>query len=58
MSENTFIEGCSGITDPAEILNWYRNLYYKEPENSEHRIMAEAINKILPEYATLKHNLK
>lgn len=29
-----------------EILNWYRNFYYKEEAGTECRIMAEAINDI------------
>lgn len=31
---------------PIEILNWYRNFYYKEAVGTECRIMAEAINDI------------
>lgn len=31
---------------PIEILNWYRNFYYKEAVRTECRIMAEAINDI------------
>lgn len=31
---------------PIEILNWYRNFYYKEVAGTECRIMAEAINDI------------
>lgn len=37
------------ITDPVELLNWYRNLYYKEEPDTERRIMAEAINKFFYE---------
>lgn len=31
---------------PIEILNWYRNLYYKEDNDTEQCIMAKAINDI------------
>lgn len=31
---------------PIEILNWYRNFYYKEAVGTECRIIAEAINDI------------
>lgn len=34
------------MTDPFEILNWYRNLYYKEGNHTEHGIVAEAINDL------------
>ena len=38
------------MTDPLEILNWYRNLYYKEGNHTEHGIMAEAINDLFMKY--------
>lgn len=38
------------MIDPLEILNWYRNLYYKENVGTEHRIMAEAINNLFMKY--------
>ena len=38
------------MTDPLEILNWYRNLYYQEGYPSEQRIMAEAINDLFMRY--------
>lgn len=38
------------MTDPLEILNWYRNLYYKEPSNTERGIMANAINNLFMKY--------
>lgn len=51
--EEHFVKGTKSCYGPQEILNWYRNLYYKEDENSERRIVAEAINdffaKVLPE---------
>lgn len=43
------VEECN-MTTPLEILNWYRNLYYKEEVHTEHRIMAEAINDLFMEY--------
>ena len=33
-----------------EILNTYRNLYCEEPDGSEKRIVANAINDVLPKY--------
>lgn len=44
--EQWFVDGCEKLLkkSPAEILNWYRNLYYQEPHNTEHGIMARAIN--------------
>ena len=51
--EEHFVKGAEKCSSPEDILNWYRNLYYKENENTEHRIVAEAINeffvKKLPE---------
>jgi len=34
---------------PAEILNYYRNKYYAEPQVTERGIVANAINELLPE---------
>ena len=34
-----------------EILNWYRNLYYKESRTTERGIMAEAINDLFMHYS-------
>ena len=42
------------ITNPIEILNWYRNLYYREPVNTERGIMADAINDLFMEMKELK----
>lgn len=51
--EEHFVKGAEKCSSPEDILNWYRNLYYKENKNTEHRIVAEAINeffvKKLPE---------
>ena len=52
--DESFIETAQDIKDPVEILNWYRNLYHAENENTERGIMARAINDILPEYIRLK----
>lgn len=50
--ENSFVECVKKykMTNPLEILNWYRNLYYKEEFPSERRIMAEAINRLFMKY--------
>lgn len=52
MNDNTFAEEVieGNITDPIEILNWYRNLYYKEPSNTERGIMANAIGDLFMKY--------
>lgn len=52
MYENIFVEEVieNNITDPLEILNWYRNLYYKEASDTERGIMAEAINSLFMKY--------
>lgn len=42
--EEHFVNGVEKWDSPEDILNWYRNLYYKEAENTERRIIAEAIN--------------
>lgn len=51
--EEHFVKGVEKCDSPEDILNWYRNLYYKEAGNTERRIIAEAINeffvKKLPE---------
>ena len=54
MTDECFVKTSQDINDPVEILNWYRNLYYAENENTERGIMARAINDILPEYIRLK----
>lgn len=43
--EKQFIKGIIECHSPEDILNWYRNLYYKEDKNFERRIVAEAINE-------------
>lgn len=44
--EEYFVEGAEKCHTSEDILNWYRNLYYKENENTERRIVAEAINEV------------
>lgn len=36
---------------PIEQLNFYRNLHYKDGEDTESRIIANALNEILPQYS-------
>lgn len=50
--ENYFVQAVEeyNMIKPLEILNWYRNLYYKEEVQTEHIIMAEAINDLFMEY--------
>lgn len=43
--EEYFVKGTEKCNSPEDILNWYRNFYYKEDENTERRIVAEAINE-------------
>ena len=42
-----FAETTKNMT-AAEILNYYRNCYYAEPQVTERGIVANAINDILP----------
>ena len=46
--DNIFVDGCKNISQNnfMEILNWYRNLYYKENLNTEQGIVANAINNL------------
>ena len=50
--ENTFVREVKekNITDPFEILNWYRNLYHAEGNHTEQGIMAYAINDVFMVY--------
>lgn len=38
------------MKEPLDILNWYRNLYYKEENDTERGIMARAINDLFMKY--------
>lgn len=42
------------MIDPADRLNYYRNLHYKDPENTESYIIAWALDEILPELDKLR----
>ena len=48
MAENIFVREVKNhnMTDPLEILNWYRNLYHCEDNHTEQGIMAYAINDL------------
>lgn len=52
MMDPDFVEEvvATNMADPIEIINWYRNLYYKEPSNTEQGIMANAINDLFVRY--------
>ena len=39
-----FVKGCEKQDGFMDILNWYRNLYYRAEPDTEHGIMARAIN--------------
>lgn len=47
MNERDRLDELSTLT-PVEILNYYRNLYYTDGNNTERGIVANAINDILP----------
>lgn len=51
---NYFVEMAHLNETPAAILNWYRNCYYKEPDNTERGIVANALNSVLPELSRLR----
>lgn len=60
--EKHFINGVKeiindGTTLNTDILNWYRNLYYKEDGNTERGIMAHVINNIFGELTAKGINL-
>ena len=42
-----FGKAVEGMT-AEEVLNYYRNLYHAEPNSTEHGIVANALNDILP----------
>lgn len=44
-AEKIFFEECKNINEYINILNFYRNLYYQDEPNTEHGIMARAINE-------------
>lgn len=51
-AKNFFVAQCAGLTS-VEILNLYRNIYYKEGVNTEQGLLAAAINELLPTYTKL-----
>lgn len=50
--ENHFIKEIfkNDMQDTLEILNWYRNLYYKEGADTERGFMARVINNLFMDY--------
>jgi RNA polymerase subunit RPABC4/transcription elongation factor Spt4 len=42
-----FEKAVEGMT-AEEVLNYYRNLYHAEPQSTEHGVIANALNDILP----------
>ena len=50
--ENSFVREvyAKDITDPLDVLNWYRNLYYKEGIDTERGLMAWTINDLFTKY--------
>lgn len=50
--DNLFVKEVKkyNMTDPLEILNWYRNLYHCEDNHTEQGIMAYAINDLFMKY--------
>ena len=50
--ENDFVWEVYGsdMRDPLEILNWYRNCYYKEGLDTERGLVAIAINDLFVKY--------
>lgn len=49
-----FAEATESMT-ATEISNYYRNLYYTEPQVTERGIVANAINELLPNVAPVRH---
>lgn len=52
MTENLFVREVKkhNMTDPLDILNWYRNLYHCEDNHIEQGIVANAINDLFVKY--------
>ena len=46
MNDKEFIELTKDMS-PEEILNYYRNLYYNDGNNTERGIVANAINDVI-----------
>lgn len=51
--ENTFVREVKekNMTNPFEILNWYRNLYHNEDADTERGFMARVINDLFMNYS-------
>ena len=59
--EEWFLDGINELNNPKncfDILNWYRNLYYKDNINTEHGKMAWAINETFNKLKELGIDLK
>lgn len=52
IAENDFVKEVlvKDIREPLDILNWYRNLYYKEGITTERGLMAITINDLFMKY--------
>lgn len=52
IAENDFVREVlvNNIIEPLDILNWYRNLYYKEGIATERGLMAMTINDLFMKY--------
>lgn len=50
--ENLFVREvyAKDIREPLDVLNWYRNLYYKEGKDTEQGLMAMTINDLFMKY--------
>ena len=49
LGSHNFINGIQSEDKWTDILNWYRNLYHAENDNTERGIMARAINDMFAE---------
>lgn len=47
MTDEQIVEATKHM-DATATLNFYRNLYFSEPQNTEHWIVANALNEVLP----------
>lgn len=52
--KKSLVDEYNEIKDPAEQLNYYRNLHYKDASDSESYVIAWALDKVLPELARLR----
>ena len=56
--EEYFINSINPEDSSVDILNWYRNLYYKEEPNTERGIVARAINNLFISFNISKNTKK